>query len=103
MDADRGRMLAGELTVRGAPALFVEAHTERGDEAAGFVRRAREAFGRLDVLVNSAGMRLYQTVVDACGPGAPSARHDRKVCATRASNSWISAARPPRAASCFTR
>jgi NAD(P)-dependent dehydrogenase (short-subunit alcohol dehydrogenase family) len=31
----------------------------------GFIRRARAELGRLDVLVNNAGMRLYQTVVDA--------------------------------------
>jgi meso-butanediol dehydrogenase / (S,S)-butanediol dehydrogenase / diacetyl reductase len=65
LDADRGRSVAGDIEAKGAAALFVETHTEREDEAAGFVRRARDEFGRLDVLVNNAGMRLYQTVVDA--------------------------------------
>jgi NAD(P)-dependent dehydrogenase (short-subunit alcohol dehydrogenase family) len=65
LDADRGRSVADDIKAKGAAALFVETHTEREDEAAGFVRRARDEFGRLDVLVNNAGMRLYQTVVDA--------------------------------------
>ena len=60
LDADRGRAVAAEIS-----ALFVETRTEREAEAMGFIRRARAELGRLDVLVNNAGMRLYQTVVDA--------------------------------------
>jgi len=65
LDADRGRRVADEIRAKGAGSVFVETHTEREAEAAGFIRRARNEFGRLDVLVNNAGMRLYQTVVDA--------------------------------------
>ena len=65
LDADRGRAVADEIKTAGAEALFVETHTEREAEAAGFIRRARDELGRLDVLVNNAGMRLYQTVVEA--------------------------------------
>jgi NAD(P)-dependent dehydrogenase (short-subunit alcohol dehydrogenase family) len=65
LDADRGRAVAEELRATGAAALFVETHTERESEAAAFIRRARDEYGRLDVLVNNAGMRLYQTVVEA--------------------------------------
>ena len=64
-DADRGRVVADEIRAAHGAALFVETHTEREAEAMGFVRRARAEFGRLDVLVNNAGMRLYQTVVEA--------------------------------------
>ena len=60
LDANRGRAVANEIS-----ALFVETRTEREAEAMGFIRRARAELGRLDVLVNNAGMRLYQTVVDA--------------------------------------
>ncbi len=65
LDADRGRAVAGDLRAKGAAAIFVETHTEREAEAARFIGRARDEFGRIDVLVNNAGMRLYQTVVEA--------------------------------------
>ena len=65
LDFDRGRAVADEIRAKGGGALFVETHTERETEASRFVQRARDEFGRLDVLVNNAGMRLYQTVVDA--------------------------------------
>ena len=65
LDADRGRAVADEIRVKLGSALFVETRTEREAEAMGFIRRARAELGRLDVLVNNAGMRLYQTVVDA--------------------------------------
>ena len=65
LDAERGQAVAAEIRAAGAQVLFVEAHMEREDEAVGFVRDAAERFGRLDVLVNNAGMRLYQTVPEA--------------------------------------
>ena len=65
LDADRGRGIADEIRATGTGALFVETHTEREKEALGFIRRVREEFSRVDVLVNNAGMRLYQTIVDA--------------------------------------
>jgi 2-hydroxycyclohexanecarboxyl-CoA dehydrogenase len=65
VDTDRGRMVADEIVAKGGRAIFRETHTEREDDCAAFVQAARREFGRLDVLVNNAGMRLYQTVVDA--------------------------------------
>lgn len=65
MDAARGRMVADEIKAAGAEALFVEAHTEHESEAMTFIKRTVAQFGRLDILINNAGMRLYQTVVEA--------------------------------------
>jgi len=65
IDAERGRVIADEIRAKGARAIFVETHTEREDECVRFIRRAHDELGRLDVLVNNAGMRLYQTVVEA--------------------------------------
>jgi NAD(P)-dependent dehydrogenase (short-subunit alcohol dehydrogenase family) len=65
LDAERGRMVADEMTAKGADVLFVEARVEREAEAAAFIRHTVDRFGRLDILVNNAGMRLYQPVVEA--------------------------------------
>ena len=64
-DADRGKRVAAEIAASGGEVVFVEAHVEREAEAAAFVRQAAERFGRLDVLVNNAGVRLYHTVEEA--------------------------------------
>ena len=64
-DVDRGKRVAAEIEATGGQALFVEAHVERETEAAGFIQQAANHFGRLDVLVNNAGIRMYQTVVEA--------------------------------------
>ena len=64
-DVDRGKRVAAEIEASGGRALFVEAHMESEAEAAAFVREAADRFGRLDVLVNNAGIRMYQTVVEA--------------------------------------
>ncbi|HZP35039.1 MAG TPA: glucose 1-dehydrogenase [Methylomirabilota bacterium] len=65
IDAERGRLVAGAIEGAGGRAMFVETHAGREADAMRFVRAAAERWGRLDVLVNNAGMRLYQTVVDA--------------------------------------
>jgi NAD(P)-dependent dehydrogenase (short-subunit alcohol dehydrogenase family) len=64
-DVDRGKRVAAEIEASGGLALFVEAHMEREAEAVAFVLQAADRFGRLDVLVNNAGIRMYQTVVEA--------------------------------------
>src|SRR5256885_731642 len=64
-DVDRGKRVAAEIAASGGQALFVEAHVEREAEAAAFVKQAANRFGRLDVLVNNAGIRLYHTVAEA--------------------------------------
>jgi NAD(P)-dependent dehydrogenase (short-subunit alcohol dehydrogenase family) len=64
-DVERGKQVAAEIGANGGQAFFVEAHVEREPEAVAFVGQAADRFGRLDVLVNNAGIRLYHTVVDA--------------------------------------
>ena len=64
-DAERGEWVAADLQGQGVEALFVAAQIEREAATADFVQRTADRFGRLDVLVNNAGIRLYQTVVEA--------------------------------------
>src|SRR4029079_11027442 len=64
-DATRGRRVAEEIAAAGGKALFVEAEVGREAACLGFIQQALERFGRLNVLVNNAGIRMYQTVVEA--------------------------------------
>ena len=64
-DAERGKRVAAELEAQGAVAYFVEADMGKEAEAAGFIESAVASFGRLDVLVNNAGIRKYQAVTEA--------------------------------------
>lgn len=64
-DGERGRKLASELTAAGGNAVFVEADVGQEAACVGFIRQAVERFGGLNILVNNAGIRMYQTVVDA--------------------------------------
>src|SRR5438046_8691348 len=64
-DGERGRRVAAELETAGAKVGFT--HADVGSEAAclDFVNGAAEKFGRLDVLINHAGLRKYETVGEA--------------------------------------
>ena len=64
-DADRGKRVMAEIEATGGQALFIEAQLGREADAAAFVKQAADRFGRLDALVNNAGIRLYHTVVEA--------------------------------------
>ena len=64
-DGDRGRRVATELETQGAVIDFVEADMGSEVGATGFVEAAVARFGRLDVLVNNAGIRKYQAVTEA--------------------------------------
>ena len=64
-DSTRGTSLANEIDASGAQVLFIEAHTEREAEASDFIRRTVKKFGRLDILVNNAAIRLYHDVTEA--------------------------------------
>src|SRR5947208_8704597 len=64
-DGGRGRAVAAELATAGAKVAFTQADV--GTEAAclAFVNGAAQKFGRLDILINNAGIRKYEKVDEA--------------------------------------
>jgi 2-hydroxycyclohexanecarboxyl-CoA dehydrogenase len=64
-DATRGHRVAAEIAADGGKAFFVEADVGQESTCLAFIQQAVERFGRLNILVNNAGIRMYQTVVEA--------------------------------------
>src|SRR5207244_12532088 len=64
-DGERGERVAAELETAGAKVAF--SHADVGTEAVclAFVNGAAEKFGRLDILINNAGIRKYEKVEEA--------------------------------------
>jgi len=64
-DGERGQRVAAELETAGAKVVFTQADV--GTEAAclAFVNGAAQKFGRLDILINNAGIRKYEKVDEA--------------------------------------
>jgi 2-hydroxycyclohexanecarboxyl-CoA dehydrogenase len=64
-DGERGQRVAAELEAAGAKVTFTQADV--GTEAAclAFVNGAAQKFGRLDILINNAGIRKYEKVDEA--------------------------------------
>jgi NAD(P)-dependent dehydrogenase (short-subunit alcohol dehydrogenase family) len=63
-DADRAGALAAELKQAGAEALALRADVTDHEEARGLVEGALQAFGRVDVLLNTVGSFLWKPVAD---------------------------------------
>ena len=64
-DVERGQRVAAEIEANGGKALFVEADVAQETAALGFIQHAVAHFGQLNILVNNAGISMYQTVVEA--------------------------------------
>lgn len=63
-NAERGETVAREITAQGCRTEFVRADLENVDEARKVTARADSAFGRVDVLVNAAGITDRGTIFD---------------------------------------
>lgn len=63
-NAERGAKVKAALEARGVKTLFVEADLASVDDALSIVAEADGAFGRIDVLVNSAGITDRGTIWD---------------------------------------
>jgi NADP-dependent 3-hydroxy acid dehydrogenase YdfG len=62
---DRLKDLQAEIEKAGGRALLLPADMTRRDDAEGVVRQTVEEFGRLDILINNAGVMLLGPVLDA--------------------------------------
>ncbi len=60
-----GRATVELLKSRGAETVFVHADVSKEEECRHFSRAAVDAFGRIDVLIANAGIRVFGTVLDA--------------------------------------
>lgn len=60
-----GRQTAALLKSTGAEALFVQADVAREDPCRRFAAAALNAYGRIDVLVASAGIRVFGTLLES--------------------------------------
>ena len=63
-NAERGEAVARDLTAQGCRTAFVQADLASMDDTRRVVARADEAFGRVDALVNAAGMTDRGTIFD---------------------------------------
>lgn len=63
-NAERGEAVARDITAQGCRTEFVQADLEKVEDARKVTARADSAFGRVDVLVNAAGITDRGTIFD---------------------------------------
>lgn len=64
-EASDGQATIDLLKSRNTEAIFCHADVSREADCEGFVRSALDAFGRIDVLVANAGIRVYGTILES--------------------------------------
>lgn len=63
--AEDGQATVDFLKSRGAEAIFCHADVSREEDCMRFTRSAVDAFGRIDVLVANAGIRVFGTILES--------------------------------------
>ncbi len=66
-DAAAGEKTAQEIRDAGGDALFVECDVSNEEQVKAMVQAALDKYGRIDVLVNNAGIGVYKPVLEATG------------------------------------
>jgi NAD(P)-dependent dehydrogenase (short-subunit alcohol dehydrogenase family) len=64
-DENEGPKTAAELNTAGGEAIFVKCDVSNEDEVKAMIQKTVEKFGRIDILVNDAGVGVYKSVLDA--------------------------------------
>jgi NAD(P)-dependent dehydrogenase (short-subunit alcohol dehydrogenase family) len=64
-DADAGERTAAEIVREGSDAIFVKCDVSNEEQVKSMVQATLDKYGRLDVLVNNAGIGVYKSVLDA--------------------------------------
>ena len=64
-DEPNGVKTAQEISQAGGEAIFVKCDVSQEDQVAAMVEKTLQAFGRVDALVNNAGVGVYKTFTEA--------------------------------------
>ncbi len=64
-DKEAGEKTLAEFKAQGAGVIFVPCDVSQEDQVKAMVQQVLEAFGRIDVLVNNAGIGVYKSVLEA--------------------------------------
>ena len=64
IDRDAGMLTVSQIEKAGGEAMFLRADVSESSDVRGVINRLLEVWGRIDVLVNNAGIMRFQPVVD---------------------------------------